>query len=96
MASLPVQCVVNTGEGRNARLAGCYLGFAKLIIPLLFMGVMIAVPCWEGQARSLGTLTLDRSGSWRKTTLWAQISLPHLRAFMYFATLTEVQSYKGF
>ncbi len=87
--------VTGTSEGETREWLGQTWGFAKQILPLLFIGVLIAgallgrpdheglIPA-EWVAKAVGG-----------NSIWANLFASVAGAFMYFATLTEVPILQG-
>lgn len=85
----------STDKGELGDWFAATWGFAKQILPLLFIGVMIAGsllgrPGQEGLIPSSWVQTLVGGNS-----LWANLFASISGAFMYFATLTEVPILQG-
>jgi hypothetical protein len=85
----------STHEGELGDWFSSTWGFAKQILPLLFIGVLIAGsllgrPGQEGLIPSEWIQTLVGGNS-----LWANLFASVAGAFMYFATLTEVPILQG-
>jgi hypothetical protein len=85
----------STHEGELSEWFSSTWGFAKQILPLLFIGVLIAGsllgrPGQEGLIPSEWIQTLVGGNS-----IWANLFASVAGAFMYFATLTEVPILQG-
>ncbi|MCK4653582.1 MAG: permease [Candidatus Cloacimonetes bacterium] len=85
----------STSEGELGDWFSSTWGFAKQILPLLFIGVLIAGsflgrPGHEGLIPSRWIVTLVGGNS-----IWANFFASISGAFMYFATLTEVPILQG-
>lgn len=85
----------STSEGELGNWFSSTWGFAKQILPLLFLGVLIAGsflgrPGHEGLIPSRWIVTLVGGNS-----IWANFFASISGAFMYFATLTEVPILQG-
>ena len=85
----------STSEGEMGDWFSSTWGFAKQILPLLFLGVLIAGsflgrPGHEGLIPSRWIVTLVGGNS-----IWANFFASISGAFMYFATLTEVPILQG-
>ena len=85
----------STSEGEMGEWFSSTWGFAKQILPLLFMGVLIAGsflgrPGHEGLIPSEWIVKLVGGNS-----IWANLFASVSGAFMYFATLTEVPILQG-
>jgi hypothetical protein len=87
--------VTGTSEGETRDWLGQTWGFAKQILPLLFIGVLVAGallgrPGHEGLIPSRWVSSAVGGNS-----LWANFFASFAGAFMYFATLTEVPILQG-
>ena len=85
----------STSEGELGDWFSSTWGFAKQILPLLFIGVLVAGaflgrPGHEGLIPSRWIVTLVGSNS-----IWSNFFASISGAFMYFATLTEVPILQG-
>ncbi len=85
----------STSEGEMGEWFSSTWGFAKQILPLLFIGILIAGsllgrPGHEGLIPSEWIVKLVGGNS-----IWANLFASVSGAFMYFATLTEVPILQG-
>jgi len=86
---------ISTSEGELGDWFSSTWGFAKQILPLLFIGILVAGsflgrPGHEGFIPSRWIVTLVGGNS-----IWANFFASISGAFMYFATLTEVPILQG-
>lgn len=95
VATIGLSVLTSTSEGEAGDWFGATWTFAKQILPLLFIGVLVAGlllgrPGNEGLIPNSWVTRLVGGNS-----LWANFCASFVGAFMYFATLTEVPILQG-
>lgn len=95
VAVIGLSVVINTGNDESEEWMAQTWGFAKQILPLLFIGVLIAGlllgrPGHEGIIPSEWIASLVGGNS-----IWSNLFASVAGAFMYFATLTEIPILQG-